>query len=89
MTIFLKLIEDIDKSSALLESCSSIRGKTACPKVFEVSPEAFLAIPGSPFAYWVSKAVRDKFLEFDPFGNEHRKAEHGGSTKDDYRFLRI
>jgi len=89
MTIFLNILEDKDKSSALLARCSDVRESSVCPKVFEVSTDSFLTIPGFPFAYWVSEAVRDKFLEFDRFGNDQRIAEHGASTKDDYRFLRV
>ena len=89
MTIFLKLLDERDKSTALLESCTNLREKSECLKAFQVSPESFLDIPGAPFAYWVSEAVRRSFLEFEPFGHGQRVAEHGGSTKDDYRFLRV
>ena len=58
-------------------------------KVYRLEPESFRAVPGAPFAYWVSQAVRDVFVNVDSFQRDWRTAQHGGSTKDDFRFLRL
>jgi len=51
-------------------------------------PESFHQVPGSPFAYWVSDAIQRKFTELPRLGSDGRTAEHGASTKEDFRFLR-
>ena len=57
------------------------------PRVFEVTPDAFDAVPGKPFAYWVSDAVRETFLRLPALG-EILLATSGTGTLDDFRFLR-
>lgn len=89
MTIFLRLLTEVEKPRTLLEICTLFRECGESTKAFDVSPESFRAIPGAPFAYWVSEEIRESFSELEPFGHDNRMAEHGGSTKDDYRFLRV
>ncbi len=96
MTQFLRLLAEPDKAAALLEVCGKQRaagcGQNAegpDPRIFEVAPESFAAVPGKPFAYWVSEAVRQVFKRLPAFECEGRTAQHGGSTKDDFRFLRV
>ncbi len=89
MTTFLRLLAESDKAAALAESCARLRSGEAEPRRFEVAPEAFDAVPGKPFAYWVSEAVRETFARLPAFEGEGRTARLGGSTKNDFRFLRV
>ncbi len=91
MTIFLRLLAEEDKGAALLDVCSRQRaeGSAGHPLIFEVAPEAFDAVPGKPFAYWVSDAVRNVFVDMPSLQNDNRVAVIGASTKDDGRFLRL
>ena len=67
MSVFLRLLNERDKAAALLEVCSQQRAAGADARIFEVPPQAFDAVPGKPFAYWVSEAVR----EIGMFGNQN------------------
>ena len=102
MTTFLRLLAENDKAAALLEACARQRaggeGQLAAgstqyavggdPRVFEVAPEAFDAVPGKPFAYWVSEAVRETFRWLPAFEGEGRTVKQGLATADDFRFVR-
>jgi hypothetical protein len=89
MTIFLRLLAEPDKGAALLDLCSRQRaeGSAGHPLIFEVAPEAFDAVPGKPFAYWVSEAVRETFQRLPAFG-DGALATSGTGTLDDFRLLR-
>ncbi len=84
MTTFLRLLEDKDKQSAL---ASAIR--TGGDNVFEVDPSSFFQVPGAPFAYWVSEAVRQTFRRFPAFDGAERAVKQGLATADDFRFVRV
>src|SRR5690606_18391564 len=51
-------------------------------------PEQFSAVPGSPFAYWVSDAIRDIFRRFPPLEGNAGTVKQGLATADDFRFVR-
>ncbi len=89
MTLFLRLLAETDKAAALAEVCRRQRAEGGDPRVFEVAPEAFDAVPGKPFAYWVSNAVRETFQRLPTFDSEGRTARRGPSTCDDLRYLRL
>ena len=84
MTTFLRLLEDKDKQSAL---ASAVR--TGGDNVFEVDPSSFFQVPGAPFAYWVSEAVRQTFKRFPAFDGGERTVKQGLATADDFRFVRV
>lgn len=90
MSKFLRLLGETDKAHALATACKSLRlGETSDQRYFEVTPESFDSVPGKPFAYWVSDAVRALFKSYPPFEGNGRRAQVGASTKDDFRFLRL
>lgn len=89
MTIFLRLLADKEKASNLLDSCNALRADCANKRVFEVAPESFWAVPGAPFAYWVSDAVREVFTHNPGFESDARTARQGLATADDFRFVRL
>lgn len=55
-TIFFRLLETNDKGTALQQAIQQLAQKQPNPNTFAVEPESFQQVPGSPFAYWVSKA---------------------------------
>jgi hypothetical protein len=88
MSQFLRLLSEADKGAALLTVCSRQRRGEPESRAFEVEPEAFDAVPGKPFAYWVSDAVRETFAKLPPFESEGRTVKVGLQTSDDFRFVR-
>ncbi len=88
MSLFLRLLSEDDKATALQDVCSQQRAEGSDARVFEVEPEAFDAVPGKPFAYWVSEAVRRKFTLFSPLSSKFF-AGKGPDTGDDFQFLRL
>jgi hypothetical protein len=89
MTQFLRLLaDDDDKAAALHAVCTRLRRGEADPRLFAVAPDAFAAVPGKPFAYWVSDAVRQTFQRLPRFESEGRTVKQGLATADDFRFVR-
>ena len=88
MTTFLRLLTDKDKASNLLDSCTALRAGETDTRVFDVEPESFRAVPGAPFAYWVSEAVRQVFKRLPAFECDDRTARQGLATAEDFRFVR-
>ena len=88
MTTFVRLLADKDKASTLLASCAALRAGLGDIRAFEVAPNSFRAIPGAPFAYWVSEAVRSIFEELPTFEASGRAVRQGMATADDFRFVR-
>jgi len=96
MTQFLRLLAEPDKAAALLEVCGKQRAAGSGqnpeghdPRIFEVAPESFDAVPGKPFAYWVSEAIRETFRRLPAFESEGRQAQRALSTNNDFRYIRI
>lgn len=89
MTTFLRLLSESDKELALRDGCASLRAGAADKRLYQIDPEVFGQVPGSPFAYWISPAVRSLFNDCERFGSDGRNAQHGCSTKDDTRFVRL
>ena len=59
------------------------------PRVFEVASDAFDSVPGKPFAYWVSDAIRETYRRLPAFESEGRTVKQGLATADDFRFVRV
>lgn len=88
MTIFLRLLSDKDKALSLTTTCTALRTGESDPRMFQVTPESFRAVPGAPFAYWVSDAVRSLFKNLPAFESGTRTCRMGMATANDYRFVR-
>ncbi|MCA3121409.1 MAG: type II restriction endonuclease subunit M [Rhodocyclaceae bacterium] len=88
MSIFLRLLNDDDKASTLMQVCARYRAGGDDFHIFEVPPAAFDSMPGKPFAYWVSEAVRQCFVKLPAFETADRKVLGGLKTLSDERFLR-
>ncbi|MEF8761227.1 MAG: type II restriction endonuclease subunit M [Candidatus Accumulibacter sp. UW25] len=89
MTTFLRLLAKSNKAGALSRACAQFRQGEPDPCRFEVAPESFDAVPGKPFAYWVSEAVRGVFVRLPRLEGDHFAARQGGVNGDDFRWLRL
>ncbi|NUN59725.1 MAG: type II restriction endonuclease subunit M [Burkholderiaceae bacterium] len=88
MSQFLRLLSEGDKANALQQVSQRLRAGEADARVLDVPPQAFDAVPGKPFAYWVSEAVRETFQRLPAFESEGRTVKQGLATADDFRFVR-
>lgn len=87
MTLFLRLLDSENKEDALAAALAQVRDGAAVG--FEVQPDDFAQVPGSPFAYWFSQNIRDIFQKLTPLENAPREARRGSWAGDDFRYLRI
>ena len=87
-TVFIRAIEADDKATAIRQAIEHNTGSLRDRRRFEVDPLLFNAVPGTPFAYWVSASLRRLFKELPPFGIDGRTAKQGLGTGDDFRFVR-
>lgn len=84
MTTFIRLLDvPVDAKPAALKAAV-----TGVGPVFECAPEAFAAVPGSPFAYWVSEAVRETFSRYPRLDHQYT-ATRGAYTTDDFKYYRL
>ncbi len=95
MTTFIRVLEAAvdEKGADLKTSIEALRqdagaGNRPHPAVFECQPTQFSQVPGSPFAYWVSEAVRCLYRQFAPLESRERRLSIGASTKNDFRYVR-
>jgi hypothetical protein len=87
-TIFLQVLEAEDKAAALLRAIQSPE-ESQCERRFELDVASFAAVPGSPFAYWMSARLRKLFVTLPSFASSERTAVVGLQTSDDARFVRL
>ncbi len=85
-TAFVRLTEGRNEAEkeSLLRACAQGAGRGS---FFAVSLAALSAIPGRPFAYWVSDAALNTIREF-PQLSEIAKPRQGLATSDNNRFLK-
>jgi hypothetical protein len=94
MTMFIRLLDaSVDEKAAALKAAVEALRDGAAPAgnpyhVFECSSPQVAQVPGSPFAYWVSEAVRSLFVKLDRFEADTRTVKQGLATADDFRFVR-
>jgi hypothetical protein len=81
----IRAINDVDKGATLAEAVRVMdRSRTTIS-----NPAEFAEIPGSPFAYWVSPALRSLFKKFSPLQRGIVRLGKGPDTGDDFRFFRL
>lgn len=88
-TVFLRVLEELEDKALALSAAVLRPDDKGTHRRFDVSPVTFSAVPGSPFAYWVSDALRSVFQHQPAFEAEHREARQGLATADDFRFVRL
>ncbi len=82
-TIFIRLIDEPDKASALRLATVNSENYHA------VDVHRFSQLPKSPFAYWASNGLFKAFESFEPLEGEKREARRGAGASDDARYLRL
>ncbi len=87
-TTFVRLLADTDKENVLHNAVNAFYQRTFHSAVYTVDPAAFSKVPGSPFAYWVGEDVRQIFVDFAKYEQEHKTVRVGLQTSDDFRFVR-
>jgi len=85
MPTFLRLFESSAPSSDLASACRERRH----PARFDVAADDLGLVPGSPFSYWVSAAIREAFRGSKLERADGPFARIGLSTHDDFRWLRL
>lgn len=89
MTVFLRLLAEPDKEKSLIETCTGFRKGTSHSRAFQLEPDSFRAVPGSPFSYWVSDDIRSYFEKSEMLFEHVGTASVGASTKDNFRYTRL
>lgn len=89
MTTFIRMLEEGDKKSALDNAVAKFRANETSSNIYAIDIELFETLPSRTFAYWVSEGVRQAFVDLPRFSACNYEAQFGGSTKDDFRFLRL
>jgi hypothetical protein len=87
---YFRLVKEPDsesKRSRFEEAMSRLKSGESDPLAFRYRQGDFDAIPGSPWVYWITAAIRAIFDLCTPFG-ENAQAIHGTATYDNFRFLR-
>lgn len=89
--VFFRLLDDdIElKPIVLKQQLEELRLGQLASRVFEIGNDVFEMIPSSPFAYWVSNSIRRLFVDHKPLAMSDCFAQHGASSKNDFRFLRL
>src|SRR5260370_32213723 len=85
--VFLQALHDADKATAILSAIAAPTGSQN-RRHFELEPQTLSAVPRSPFAYWVSDRLRQRFAELERFESNGRSVRQGLATADDFRFVR-
>jgi hypothetical protein len=88
VSLYLRLLNESDKAAALANTTDQLRRGKPDRRTFSVARGAFQAIPGNPFAYWVSDVVRSAFKIFPSFDNTDRVARVTNPAGDDGRYVR-
>jgi len=88
MTLFIRLLADQDKQQAIFAAVGSFRRGESRSNFYEVAPEEFSEIPGSSFAYWVTKNIRKAFSAFPAFSSGRTTACITNPAGDDKRYIR-
>jgi len=88
VTYFLRLLGEEDKALGLRDISERVRAGQEDERFWLLSPDAFDAVPGKPFAYWVSEAVRTTFNRLPRFASDDRTIKQGLATTNDFRFVR-
>jgi hypothetical protein len=89
MTTFIRTLESIDKRTTLSSAIQDFRQGNTSENIYQVDAEVFRVLPSRTFAYWISEGVKNAFATLPRFDSVGYRAQVGGSTKDDFRFLRL
>lgn len=88
MTTFFRLMNADNKELSLKQSITALNKLEPTTNTHIASPDNFLVIPGSSFAYWVSNSVISSFNRFSSTESDECTVRQGLATSDDSRFVR-
>jgi hypothetical protein len=90
-TVFFRLLKTSidDKGARLAAQIAALNETGEAEETYTLDPADFALIPGSPFAFWASRAMFDVFREYPLFEAGERTAKRGPSTGDDFRRVRL
>jgi hypothetical protein len=83
--VCVRALMEEDKGTVLTDA---IQGASKA-STFVCDPGGFTRLPSTTFAYWVDAKILSLFKSLPSFQSEDREAVFGGSTKDDFRYLRL
>jgi hypothetical protein len=86
-TTFLQALDAEDKATVLRAAIKK-SGTVSAAQRFEIDPNNFSMVYGSPFSYWVSDNIRSLFKSHPLFEQNDRIVRQGGVTGNDARYLR-
>jgi len=88
-SVFARLLDSDPKDSTLRHTLAALRSATPDSHLHFVHQETFRLLPDAPFPYWVSNAMRELFQRYSALQGNGAEVQHGLSTKNDPRFLRL
>jgi hypothetical protein len=89
MTVFVRLVAEADKESALREAVNSYNHGRPDERLFVIDSSGFRRIPTSPFAYSLVEDVAGLFTSLRPTQGTQRIVAEGLNSTDNFRFLRL
>ena len=87
--VYIRLLKDADRPAGVVAAIATDRRGDDDRRVFRVPSEDFVAIPGSPMAYWMGESIRRLFTELPRLEGNGAEARQGLASGDDFRFLRL
>jgi len=87
--VFINALREEQKGAAVLAQSTAVLAGDNGAAVRVVDPQLFAEVPGSPFSYGISEAVRSTFVRFSPYETDQRQVRQGLATADDFRFVRL
>lgn len=64
-TLCFRVPKHDDKPASLAEAVDAVRSGSQSENLYEVTPESFRLVPGSPFVHWASDRLRKRFAYRD------------------------
>lgn len=89
MTTFFRLVDISNKEESLKSLVDEVNSGKSSPTIFNADPCDFSHVPGSPFSYWTSNAIRFAFNQYPALESDDRTAKQGLASGDDFRFVRL
>jgi hypothetical protein len=87
--ICIRVLADEDKGEILAQAICGLSNGTSHAAVHMIEPTELRHVPGSPFAYWIPKKVRQLFVDLPAGETESRRFNKGLCTTYDARFVRV
>lgn len=76
------------KADLLLHSAERLHKGEPDEWIFQINPDEFARLPGSPYAYWVEAKAIQKLAQYPKLEGNSGSVKVGLQTGDDWRYLR-